>query len=159
MNPPSKPDSPGVYFPPPLLYALIFLAAALLQRKLPITDSGLHSPTTQLAGAFFLLAAAWLLGASLRQFFVSKNTLLPIKPAASLQSAGIYGRTRNPMYVGLALVYLGAACFLGNWWHLVLFPLLLWLVQAVVIGREEQYLTRRFGHDYLVYKTKVRRWL
>ena len=155
----NKEDSPGVYIPPPLIYALIFLAAVFIQKKISLDDSFFHLQIAKIAGALFLIVSLFFMVTSLRQFFISKNTLIPIKPASSLQTNGIYKITRNPMYVSLALVYLGISCFVGNWWNIILFPLLLLIVQEYIIKREEKYLLRRFGKDYVVYKTKVRRWL
>jgi protein-S-isoprenylcysteine O-methyltransferase Ste14 len=63
------------------------------------------------------------------------------------------------MYVGFAILYLGITCFIGNWWNIILFPLLIIIVQEYIIKREEQYLQLEFGHEYQVYKNKVRRWL
>lgn len=155
----NKTDSPGVYFPPPLLYVLAFLAAIFLQKKFPVDNSIFHLLTIKIVGILFLFVSLLFSITSLRQFFISKNTLVPIKPASSLQTNGIYGISRNPMYVGLALVYLGISCFIGNWWNVILCPLLLLIVQEYIIKREEKYLSRRFGKEYDVYKTKVRRWL
>ncbi|MDP4150867.1 MAG: isoprenylcysteine carboxylmethyltransferase family protein [Bacteroidota bacterium] len=155
----TKKDSPGVYIPPPLFYVLIFLLALFLQRRLPINDSIFHLEITGIVGVALLVIALAFLISSFRTFFKSKNTLILIKPAASLQVDGIYHISRNPMYVGLAIVYLGITCLIGNWWNIILFPLLLLIVQEYIIDREEKYLARRFGQDYLEYKLKVRRWL
>lgn len=155
----TKEDSPGVYIPPPLIYILTFLAAVFIQRKFPINNSLFHEQFTKIMGVLFLLTALFFLVRSLRQFFLSKNTVVLIKPASSLQTNGIYSITRNPMYVSLALVYLGISCFVGNWWSIILFPLLLLIVQQYIIKREEKYLERRFGREYLDYKAKVRKWL
>ena len=154
-----KKDNPGVYIPPPLIYVVVFLAAVFIQKKISIDDSIFHSQITKIAGVLFLIVSLFFMVTSLRQFFISKNTLIPIKPASSLQTNGIYSITRNPMYVSLALIYLGISCFVGNWWNIILFPLLLLIVQEYIIKREEKYLVRRFGEEYAVYKTKVRRWL
>ena len=59
---------------------------------------------------------------ALRQFFKTKNTIVLIKPANSLQTTGIYSLTRNPMYLSLMLMYLGMAFIFGNWWTLFLAP-------------------------------------
>jgi protein-S-isoprenylcysteine O-methyltransferase Ste14 len=152
-------DSPGVYIPPPLFYVLFFLVALFIQKKIAINNSVFHLPITRLVGTFLLAISSFFLILSLRQFFQSKNTLILIKPASSLQVNGIYRISRNPMYTGLAMVYLGLTCFIGNWWNIILFPLVILIVQEYIIKREENYLNRRFGQAYLDYKTKVRRWL
>jgi protein-S-isoprenylcysteine O-methyltransferase Ste14 len=85
--------------------------------------------------------------------------MITIKAAASLQTKGVYQVSRNPMYLGLALLYLGFTCYFGNWWNVILFPLLLLIVQEFVIKREERYLKRRFGQQYDDYQQIVRRWL
>jgi protein-S-isoprenylcysteine O-methyltransferase Ste14 len=155
----SKKDSPGVYIPPPLFYVLIFLTAVFLQKEVSINDSLFHLQIIKAAGILLLAISLCFLVTSLRKFFKSKNTLILIKPATSLQTNGIYSISRNPMYVGLAILYLGITCFIGNWWNIILLPLLLLIVQGYIINREEKYLDRRFGQEYLDYKTKVRRWL
>ena len=155
----NKKDHPGIYVPPPIVYALIFLVAVFIQKKLPIDDSLFRQQLTKVVGAGLLIIALFFLIRSLRQFLLSKNTLVTIMPANSLQTNGIYNITRNPMYMGLAIVYLGISCLIGNWWNIILFPLLLLLIQEYMIKREEKYLERRFGQAYLAYKSKVRRWL
>ncbi len=155
----TKKDSPGVYIPPPLFYVVIFLIALFLQKKVAINDFVFHSQIIRIVGISLFVISLFFLVTSLRKFFLSKNTLILIKPASSLQTNGIYNISRNPMYVGLAIVYLGITCFIGNWWNIILFPLLLLIVQEYIINREEKYLIRRFGQDYLDYKSKVRRWL
>ena len=155
----TKKDSPGVYIPPPLFYVVIFLIALFLQKKVAINDFVFHSQIIKILGISLFVISLFFLVTSLRKFFLSKNTLILIKPASSLQTNGIYNISRNPMYVGLAIVYLGITCFIGNWWNIILFPILLLIVQEYIINREEKYLIRRFGQDYLDYKSKVRRWL
>lgn len=155
----NKNDNPGVYIPPPLLYVLTFIAALLIQKTIPIDDSLFHLREIKFLGFIFIVPALFFLIRSLRQFIQSKNTLIPIKPASSLQINGIYSITRNPMYVGLAILYLGITCFIGNWWNIILFPVLLLIVQGYIIKREEKYLERRFTNEYLEYKSRVRRWL
>ena len=156
---PHTQDNPGVYIPPPLIYAAIFFVAQFLQRKIPIGDTLFHWQFMKIAGLLFGVVALFFIVRSLRQFVQSKNTVITVKGASSLQTKGIYSATRNPMYVGLALIYLGVTCFIGNWWNIILLPLLLLIVQKYVIEREEKYLKRRFGQEYLDYKSRVRRWL
>ena len=150
---------PGVYIPPPLIYALTFIAAIYIQKKIPLSDTIFRMTALKITGVILLVIALFFLGKSLRQFRLTKNTAVLIKPASSLQTTGIYSISRNPMYVGLAILYVGITCFIGNWWHIVLFPLLLIIVQEYIIRREEKYLQLEFGQAYEAYKNKVRRWL
>jgi len=155
----NKQDSPGVYIPPPLFYILIFIAGVFIQKKIPLNDTLFKSPAINILGIVFFIIALFFSVRSLRQFFKSKNTLILIKPASSLQTDGVYSLSRNPMYVGLTILYLAVTCFLGNWWNIILLPLLLLIVQEYIIKREEKYLDRQFGRQYKGYKLKVRRWL
>jgi protein-S-isoprenylcysteine O-methyltransferase Ste14 len=154
-----KSKGPGVYIPPPLFYILTFIAAVFIQKIIPITDVIFRMTALKIIGVILLVIALLFLVKSLRQFSLSKNTVVLVKPASSLQTTGIYSITRNPMYVGFAILYLGITCFIGNWWNIILFPLLIIIVQEYIIKREEQYLQLEFGHEYQVYKNKVRRWL
>jgi protein-S-isoprenylcysteine O-methyltransferase Ste14 len=150
---------PGVYIPPPLFYILIFVAAVFLQQIIPIDDKIFQLWTIKVVGIFFLFTAFFFLFRSLKQFFQSKNTVILIKPAKALQTSGIYRISRNPMYVGLIVVYLGITCFIGNWWNIILSPLLFVIVQEYVIKREEKYLILEFGQQFEEYRRAVRRWL
>lgn len=152
-------DSPGVYIPPPLFYVLTFLAAVFLQKRFSINDAAFHLTIIKMAGILLLAVSLVFLFTSLRKFFLSKNTLILIKPASSLQTNGIYNISRNPMYVALAFIYLGLTCLIGNWWNVILFPILILVIQEYVIKSEEKYLDRAFGLEYAAYKKKVRKWL
>ena len=96
---------------------------------------------------------------ALVKFYQTKNTLITIKPAHSLQTSGIYSISRNPMYLGLLILYLGIACFKGNLWTFILIPVLVLVITHFVILKEEAYLGRTFGVDYVEYQKKVRRWI
>ena len=96
---------------------------------------------------------------ALVKFFKTKNTLIPNKPATSLQTSGIYSITRNPMYLGLLNIYIGIAFLKGNWWTLMLVPFVILIVTYLVILKEESYLGRAFGDGYVEYRKKVRRWI
>lgn len=158
-NQSDKSKGPGVYFPPPLFYAFTFSVAIFIHKRIQFGDTFFRMKATKGFGIIFLISALFFLFRSLRQFFLTKNTVILIKPATSLQTTGIYSLTRNPMYLGLALLYLGLTCFFGNWWNIILFPLLILLVQEFIIKPEEKYLEHEFGIDYEKYSSKVRRWL
>ena len=152
-------DNPGVYVPPPLFYVATFFVALLLQKLLPIHTDFFHTMAARAIGSVAIFVGVFFLFPAIRQFFVSKNTLITIKSANSLQTTGIYSISRNPMYVGLLFLYLGLSFLIGNWWNLILVPTLVFSIQEYIIKREERYLGRAFGQRYLDYKTRVRRWL
>ncbi len=152
-------DNPGVHIPPPLLYAAIFFVAFFIQKVAPLTVSFFDNRSTKIVGAFLIFLFIIMSISSLRQFFVSKNTIITIKPASSLQTTGLYRFSRNPMYLSLLFLYLGLTCFVGNWYNIILLPILILIIQQYVIVREEKYLSRRFGTEYSNYKDRVRRWL
>lgn len=152
-------DHPGVIAPPPLIF-LATLAAGwglgwlLRLPDIPATPS-IRYAVGGLAVASGLGLAAWSAGAFRRR----KTAVQPWKASTALVIEGPYGFSRNPIYVGFAVVYLGLALVLASWAALALLPVCLIIVDRGVVAREERYLTDKFGADYLAYRQKVRRWL
>jgi protein-S-isoprenylcysteine O-methyltransferase Ste14 len=74
-------------------------------------------------------------------------------------SSGVYRTTRNPMYVGMALLQIAIGVGLANWWIIIQVPIVLVIIYFTAIRHEEVYLERKFGRAYTNYKESVRRWL
>ena len=159
MNQPSAvaPDHSGVLVPPPLIYVAFFLVGLGLQRYVPVPR--LPIATGRVLSAVFGLPGLVLMTWSVRRFWASGTSVIPVRPTTALVLEGPYRFTRNPMYLGLLLLYVGVACWFGLVWPLVLAPVLVWVISLSVVGREERYLTRKFGDDYRRYQAHVRRWL
>ncbi len=152
-------DHAGVYVPPPVIYVGFYFIAFFLQWILPINNSLMEKDATKFIGIIFFLVSIYLVLRGVKRFIQTGNTLVTMKPATSLQKEGIYKFTRNPMYFGLTGFYLGFTCFFGNWWHIILLPILIIVIQEYVIKREEKYLERKFGEEYKSYRENVRRWV
>ncbi len=151
-------DSSGVRFPPPLLYALPWLAGWLVGRAVPVP--WLPSVTAvRLVGWPLVAAAVLLSGTAVGLFRATGNTPDPRKPVVTLVVDGPYRLTRNPMYLGLAALYVGLTALFNTVWPLVLLPLMIVAVRRLVIAKEERYLEAKFGAAYLDYKARVRRWI
>ena len=107
-----------------------------------------------LAGGLVALGGLWA-------FQRAHTTFNPLHPerASALVQGGVYRFTRNPMYLGMALVLLGWAVWLGNAAALAGPPLAVWLLTALQIQPEERILRQRFGAHYERYAARVRRWL
>jgi protein-S-isoprenylcysteine O-methyltransferase Ste14 len=150
-------DNAGVVIFPPLLYFITLIVSITISYLFPYNIFPAHFAIP--IGAILSIAGFTLLLLGARTFVKNKN---PVNPAASTQliiTIGIYQYTRNPMYLGLTIMYLGISMLLNAWSSLVLILPLLRIVQKGIIEREEKYLTRKFGNEYLNYKSKVRRWL
>ena len=150
-------DHAGVTFPPPLIYVVFLLVGIGLERYLPLPRIPLA--IGRALGTVFVAACLLLVVWSFRRFWASGTSVVPVRPTTALVIEGPYRFTRNPMYVGMLLLYTGIACGLGLVWPLLLAPILIWTISTFVIGREERYLTRKFGDQYLRYQSQVRRWL
>jgi protein-S-isoprenylcysteine O-methyltransferase Ste14 len=81
------------------------------------------------------------------------------RPVPRLTTEGPFRYTRNPAYLGLAMIYAGIAILRNALSAILFLPLVVWVIGREVIGREERYLERTFGQEYLAYKARVRRWV
>jgi len=150
-------DKAGVLIFPPLLYLLVLATGILVSYFFPqhLINFSIAMPM----GILFLITGITTLILAATLFRKNKN---PVNPSGSTQliiCSGIYKYTRNPMYLSLTLIFTGISIITNAWFSFVLlFPLLL-ICQKGIIEREEKYLTRKFGNEYLNYKEKVRRWI
>ena len=149
-------DNPGIKVPPPLIYVVPLLLGSLLDRRRHI--SFLPRGAARAMGWPLLGGGVVLNGWFLRTI---RNAEVPIrtdKPVPKLTTEGPFRYTRNPSYLALAMIYAGIALLRNSLWAILLLPLVVKVMQREVIGREESYLERTFGEEYLTYKAKVRRW-
>ena len=146
-------DNPRVFLPPPLIFG------GLLALGLLLDSDPLRFGPVSLGGMVLAAGGVLLIGISLGLFRSSGTRPEPWQPASSLVNRGLYRFTRNPMYLGMALLSLGIAMAFTSLSGAVLALVALIIIDRTVVRREEAYLTRRFGHDYTDYKASVRRWL
>lgn len=158
MSANASPDNPGVRIPPPLIFLAVFLAGQLLQRlfdmHLPMREDSANA-----AGVAVGLCGALIALKPFIDFARIGTGIVPIRPATKLVVSGLYRFTRNPMYVGLSLIYAGVSLTFDAPGSLLLLPVAIAIVDRYVIPREEAYLERRFGSEYAAYKQQVRRWV
>ena len=150
-------ETAGVIARPPLLY-LAGLIIGLVLRALAPTPF-LPRGITFLLGAALIVIAVWLLTRGVREMHRAGTSEKTSVPTTALVTTGPFRFSRNPLYVSLTLAYLGIAVAAQSLWALALLALVLVVMQQGVIGREERYLERKFGADYLRYKQRVRRWI
>ena len=150
-------DTAGVPFPPPLAFVVGLLVGLALELVAPTDDPPAWARI--LSGAFGL--ACWLVldGGAMQRFRRADTPAIPFTPTRALVTDGVYRYTRNPMYLGMALLYIGIALAAGLIWALVLLPVVILVIDRLVIAREEPYLERKFGDEYLAYRERTRRWI
>lgn len=99
--------------------------------------------------------------AGLVEFRKARTTMNPMRPdaASALVRGGVFRWTRNPMYLGMAIVLLGWAIYLAHPLSLLGIPCFIAYLNRFQIAPEERVLERRFGAEFLAYRESVRRWL
>ena len=142
---------------PPLVYLTSLLIGALIQlaKPLPFLPGTLTVPL----GASLVVVAIALFSYSVAKFRAAGTPVPARKQTTAIVRAGPYGFSRNPIYLAFSLLQLGIAIWVNSLWLLATLAGAVALIHYVVIPREEQYLERRFGAEYLDYKGSVRRWL
>lgn len=145
---------------PPLLVWFLFGGAMFgVARQLPRLS--IATPA-RLAIAIALAAiglAVTIAGVS--AFRRKGTTVNPLDPnlSTSIVSSGIYGFSRNPMYLGFLLTLAGWAVWLENAGSALLLLVFVAYMNVFQIKPEERILLAKFGGEYADYMARVRRWI
>jgi protein-S-isoprenylcysteine O-methyltransferase Ste14 len=144
--------------PVPWVYVLAYLAGAGLEKLLPLTLSSALPSSTFIAGAIFFAVGAIIAGWSWAIFHRLGTSRVPGEASSTLVTWGPFRFSRNPMYVGLAIAYVGEAGMLRQVWPVLLLPLVLMYLNWTVIPLEESRLQEVFKAGYDQYRQRTRRW-
>jgi protein-S-isoprenylcysteine O-methyltransferase Ste14 len=161
--PEDEPDAMGLGVPPPpVVYLGPLILGLLLNRKFPAPF--LPCGLTRVLGLPLFGGGVVLGGWTYRTMRRADTPIIgepfvPGKPTSSLITDGPFRYTRNPGYLAGAMVYAGVASLTNALWALLFLPVTLLMMQRTAIEREECYLERNFGEEYLRYKARVRRWI
>lgn len=151
-------ELPAVIAPPPTLYLGAFALAMVTQAIWPLPLAEYRYVSMLVGGILFLVSAAFARWAFRTMRIAGSSPDLGTHSQA-LTTSGPFAVTRNPIYVAMTGLYLGAAVMLGGWWPVLMLLLVLPLMHYGVIRREERYLRKRFGEAFVSYSAKVPRWL
>ena len=147
------------YIPPPVYGAATLLAIWLLQKHHPIIQTDAQWP---LIGGCIIIAIGLIIDVvSILNFKSASTTINPLKPenSSSLVQRGFYSVSRNPMYLGMAIMLTGAVLIFRSLSPVVM-PLVFCMVVTVMqILPEEKILEEIFGEEYRTYKLRVPRWV
>ncbi len=145
--------------PVPLVFVLTYLLGVALESIRPLSVSRLTALVSTIVVGLVFVVGAIIAGWSLAIFHRSGTTTVPGQPSVKLVTWGPYRFTRNPMYSGLPLAYLGEAALLKQIWPVVLLHLTLVYLNWTVIPIEEAKLEQVFPDEYEQYCRRVGRWI
>ena len=152
-------DHPNInrYIHPPVIMLVHLLTAFLLNWLLPLPIA--FPNILELAGYILVFTGLGVAFSAISQFGKMRTTLDPHGSVSAVVISGPYRFSRNPIYLGFVCMLIGLPLALGNYWGVVLSPLLMVSMYRLVIKHEEAYLEKKFKDAYTSYKTRVRRWL
>ena len=145
---------------PPVAQVIITAAAMYgVSKMVPALTFSLNGSTALAVGLGVIGMSLGVMGVT--QFRKAQTTPNPqaLEKVSSLVTSGIYGYSRNPMYLGLVLILLGWAFYLPHFLSFVLLPVFILYMTRFQIQPEEEMMARKFGKTYQAYLNKVRRWI
>lgn len=150
-------DSPGVMAPPPVLYLGAVVSGLCIQFFDPI-----HLFQGWLSigiGILLIIGSSIVILWGIRTMKHAGTNVNPERPATAIVQTGPFRFSRNPLYISMSILQLGLATALSSFWLVATLVIVLFIMTWGVILREERYLEKKFGQEYMDYKLRVRRWL
>ena len=141
---------------PPTLFWILIAAIVAVDRFAPLTT--FPEPWLPWAGAGLAMLGIGISVAGKREFQRRGTNVHTFEEPGELVTGGLYGISRNPMYLGLVLAGFGAALFSATVSALALSTLFAVTVRHWYIAYEENAMHRQFGEPYEAYCRTVRRW-
>ena len=151
-------DKTDFLIPPFALFYFYLVFANAFNLPAPSRQAFFRSELISWIGVFLCLAGLLLLLWSLVSFGQSFRVGIDTEHPDKLITSGVFAFSRNPIYVAFALILLGQFLIFPNWILLVYMAAGIWLFHRQVL-REEEYLRKHYGKEYLEYGNRVRRYL
>ena len=143
----------------PPVWLAAFLAIAWTQSTYYPMGLSFGPVWADLLGGILVGAGLLLMLLAVVEFYKRKTTIIPRRESSAFVQSGIYRRTRNPIYLGDALVLAGLILRWDAVLSLPLIPIFIWVIEKRFIQGEEKHLRRKYRVQWATYERKVRRWL
>ena len=150
-------DRAQVIVPPPLVFLGYLVGALIINWAVPFPTP--WTLNLRIIGGLAIAIGIFLVGSAFSQRRNAHTTPDLSQPTTMLVTTGPYSFTRNPIYLGFFLIYLGFTLLAATLWGLLLSPFLLLTITRAVIHFEEEYLKKKFMGAYTSYSSRVRRWI
>jgi protein-S-isoprenylcysteine O-methyltransferase Ste14 len=143
--------------PPPIVLVVVVFGMWAAAKGSPLVSV----PAGSIVGGFLMIAGLALNIAGVMAVRRAKTTFNPLRPetTTALVSTGLFGVSRNPMYLGMLIVLLGWAVYLSSPVALIGPVVFVLYITRFQIVPEERALSSLFGASFVEYKAKVRRWV
>ena len=146
----------AVRFPPPLIYLFALSSAWGVNYFIPFAFFPIEW-RFQSTVLIFIIGACIALAAVLKLHF-SRTSIEPWKPTSQIVNSGVFGYSRNPIYLSFNLVGIAVAIYFNSAWMLFSLIPATMIISTLVIAKEERYLQLKFGDQYADYCERVNRW-
>lgn len=153
------PNTGPVRFPPPLIYAGFLLIGWGLTFVVADPGVGAGWDVRRYIAFALIIGGVLLDGAAMESFRRRGTPAEPWKESVALETGGVFRFSRNPIYLGFALIYAGCAVWIDSLIALALLIPCMVVVDRFVVLREEQYLAGKFPAEWEAWRQRVRRWL
>lgn len=151
-------DHSGVPVHPPLWFLSALLLGALIDDRV-YRLLIFQNDKWRWVGVVVAVLGIALVAIGRRTMIKHGTNVNPTQPTTAIVETGPFRFTRNPLYVGITLAYVGFSILLNTWWSLFLLVPVWIVMHLFVVRREEAYLERKFGDAYRNYCRRVRRYL
>ena len=143
--------------PPPIVTLIFGLIIFFSKSLFPIFNFN----NSNYVSLIFLIFGFIILITAVKSFKKHQTTINPLNPdqASSLVNSGIFGFTRNPMYLGMLFILLSISFKFNILGGIIICFLFKIYITRFQIVPEEEAMEKIFKKDFIEYKKKVRRWI
>lgn len=152
--------SPVIHIPPPLFFVAVFAIGWALHEWIAFRLYPEHLTEIAQRIGYGLIGVGTVYGLwGVLTFAHAGTGVFPGQEVKEFVTKGPYRFSRNPMYTGLAVIYLGGMALVNSMWLVWTFPIAVFGLQKLVIKKEEEFLQEKYGADYDAYRNTTRRWI
>lgn len=141
---------------PPVWTAGAVAAAFVASLLLPW---GILGVVGHVAGKWLVWGGFVLMGVAAAQMLLARTTVIPRRDPAALVTGGVFALSRNPIYLGDAMIVAGACLWLQVPWLLPMVAVFVWVIETRFIRDEEVRLEAAFGPEFRLWSQRTRRWI
>lgn len=150
-------DNAGIITHPPFFYIGFVLMALAIDHFYPLAIGYIN--IVKPVAILIVVLSIFIMIAAGKMFRSDKQDVSVHTKTENIYQSGIYAYSRNPLYLAITMITIAGGLYFDKLWILISLLPILYIMNKLVIAKEEVYLESKFGDEYLAYKAKVRRWI